>query len=368
MISNATKNMSLQQVTRVLIVEDDPVSEELLLHALTEFGYEVSTARDGEEALSMLRTGQFRLVVSDWEMPKMSGLELCRQIRSRQWSAYIYVVLLTARSDLPSVVEGLEAGADDFLTKPFRPAELQMRLRVGERMLGLESRDLTIFVLAKLAESRDAETGAHLDRLREYSRILADDLASFPSYQYRIDGDYARLIYLTSPLHDIGKVGIPDSILLKPAKLTPDEFEIMKQHTLIGAATLQAAAAVHPEAQFLAMARDIALSHHERFDGKGYPHGLSGESIPLCGRIVALADVYDALTSKRVYKEAFRHGESRRIILEGEGTQFDPAIVKAFLRCEEQFLTVQQQFESMPGWLGQNAEAGVADASAGQHR
>lgn len=333
---------------RVLVVEDDPVSGDLLSHALLEFGYEVHAAANGQEALDQLRTGQFRLVVSDWEMPKMSGLDLCREIRRRPWSGYIYVILVTARSSLASVVEGLEAGADDFLAKPFRPAELRVRLRVGERMLGLESRDLTIFALAKLAESRDTDTGAHVDRIREYCKILAEDLVENSPYRDLIDGDYAQLIYLTSPLHDIGKVGTPDNVLLKPGRLTPEEFEIIKQHTLLGATTLQAAAAVHPEAQFLAMAKEIALSHHERFDGKGYPQGLAGEDIPLCGRIVAVADVYDALTSKRVYKDAMSHEEARRLILEGRATQFDPVIVDAFLRCEERFLEVQRHFAEQP--------------------
>lgn len=333
---------------RSLVVEDDPISRELLRHALADFGYDVHTADDGEEALAMLRTGQFRLVVSDWEMPKMSGLELCRQIRRRSWSSYIYVILVTANSDLASIVQGLESGADDFLSKPFRPAELRVRLRVGERMLGLESRDLTIFALAKLAESRDTDTGAHLDRIREYCRILAEDLSERSSYRDQIDGDYARMIYLTSPLHDIGKVATPDRVLLKPGKLTPEEFEIIKQHVILGAATLQAVAVVHPEAAFLSMAREIALTHHERFDGTGYPYGLKGERIPLCGRIVALADVYDALTSKRVYKDAFSHEKARHLILEGNGTQFDPMVVAAFLRCEELFLEVRRHFAIVP--------------------
>jgi len=334
---------------RVLIVEDDPVSEELLSHALLEFGYEVSTAHNGEESLAMLRSGRFRLVISDWEMPKMNGLELCREIRRRRWASYVYVILLTIRSELSDVVKGLEAGADDFLAKPFRPAELRMRLRVGERMLGLESRDLTIFALAKLAESRDTDTGAHVDRMREYCRILSEELAEYSWYRSTIDGEFTQLIYLTSPLHDIGKVGTPDRVLLKPGPLTPEEFQIMKQHTVVGAATLEAAAATHPEAQFLTMAREIALTHHERFDGTGYPQGLSGENIPLCGRIVAVADVYDALTSKRVYKEAYSHEEAFRAILAGKGTQFDPVIVGAFVRCQDKFIAVRQHFETVPG-------------------
>jgi len=221
-----------------------------------------------------------------------------------------------------------------------------VRLRGAERLLSLETRDLTIFALAKLAESRDAYTGTHLERIREYCRLLAEELSHWPKFGDCVDGEYAQLLYLTSPLHDIGKVGIPDRVLLKPGRLTPEEFEIMKRHATLGGETLEAAACAHPEAQFLAMARDIALTHHERFDGKGYPRGLAGEEIPLCGRIAALADVYDALTSARVYKPEFSHATARSIILEGRGTQFDPDVVEAFLRREADFLAVQKQFET----------------------
>jgi putative two-component system response regulator len=320
----------------------------MLANSLQEYGYEVTIANNGREAFQLIRTGLYRLVISDWEMPEISGLELCRQIRKRQWSGYIYVILLTSYKGTQNVVAGLDAGADDFLSKPFQPQELHVRLRAGERILALESRDLTIFTLAKLAESRDTETGAHLERMREYCRVLAEELSETGGYSDVLDGEYVQLLYLTSPLHDIGKVGIPDRVLLKPGKLTSEEFEVMKQHTLIGGSTLDAAASAHPEAQFLTMARDIALTHHERFDGLGYPYGLRGEQIPLCGRITALADVYDALTSKRVYKPAFDHEVTRQIILDGRGTQFDPDVVDAFLKREPELLEVHRRLEAKP--------------------
>jgi putative two-component system response regulator len=170
-------------------------------------------------------------------------------------------------------------------------------------------------------------------------------MASQPKYQDSLSHQFVHLIYLTSPLHDIGKVGIPDSVLLKPGRLTPEEFEIMKQHVLIGGRTLEAALEMHPRAKYLQVARDIAFTHHEKFDGSGYPHGLSGEAIPLCGRIVALSDVYDALTTRRVYKPAYSHEVAREIILDGRGTHFDPDVVDAFMANEEQFITVKDQLE-----------------------
>jgi putative two-component system response regulator len=328
---------------QVLVIDDDVVSLEILAADLSHFGYEVTVASDGLEGFELIRTGRFRIVVSDWQMPGMSGLELCRELRKRGAYGYVYFILLTANSGMENMVEGFRAGADDFLTKPFQPHELWMRIRTGERVLSLEGRDLIIFSMAKLAESRDNDTGVHLERMREYSRILAEELSTWPKYKDIIDGNYVQLLYLTSPLHDIGKVAIPDSVLLKPGKLTTEEFEVMKKHTVFGGDTLNSVAHAGSAGEFLMMARDIALTHHERFDGKGYPAGLQGEQIPLCGRIVALADVYDALTSKRVYKPAFTHESAKAIILDGLGTQFDPDIVEAFKRREEQFIAIHQQ-------------------------
>jgi putative two-component system response regulator len=277
-------------------------------------------------------------------MPGMDGIELCREIRAGNFPGYIYLILLTGRAQTQDIVEGLSAGADDFIAKPFHPAELNVRVRAGERVLSLETRDLTIFAMAKLAESRDPETGAHLERMRRYSHLLALHLSRQKEFQPQVDPEYVRMIYLTSPLHDIGKIAIPDSVLLKPGRLSDREFEIMKQHTVIGAQTLDAALRHHPGVKFLQMARDIALTHHEHFDGGGYPAALAGRDIPLCGRIVALADVYDALITKRVYKGAFSHDVARAIIVEGSGSHFDPDIVDAFLQNEEKFVAIKEQF------------------------
>jgi putative two-component system response regulator len=330
---------------RILIADDNELALDMLGHALASHGHEVVRAGDGREALEILRRENIRLVISDWEMPEMTGPQLCKAIRASSSSAgYVYVILLTSRDASEDIVTGLSAGADEFITKPFKSAELAVRIRTAERILSLDARDLTIFALAKLAESRDPETGAHLERVRNYSRLLADHLSRLPKYQAVVDAAFVRLIYTTSPLHDIGKVAIPDGVLLKMGRLTEQEYEIMKTHALLGAQTLEAALREHPGAGFLQMARDIAASHHEKWDGSGYPHGLRGEQIPLCGRIVAVADVYDALTSKRVYKAAMSHEIARKIIVEGRGRHFDPDLVEAFLTLESQFIAIQEQF------------------------
>ncbi len=325
---------------KILIVDDDPIALELLRHALENSGYEVESASDGAAALRRVDREGFRFVITDWEMPGMGGVELCRKIRSRSLNGYVYLILLTSHGRSDEIVEGMSAGADDFVVKPFHPAELVVRVRAGQRILSLESRETVIFALAKLAESRDPETGKHLERVQQYARALAQRLTHHPIYGDEVDGEFVRLVYQTSPLHDIGKVGIPDSVLLKPGRLSDQEFAIMKTHAAIGAATLEAALLRNPQARFLQMARDIAAAHHERWDGEGYPNGLVGEEIPLAARIVAVADVYDALTSKRVYKEASGHLVARNIIVNESGSHFDPVVVEAFLEVEQEFIDI----------------------------
>lgn len=329
---------------QVLIVDDSKLVLMALKGLLTDAGYEVLTAMNGKEALDVLRKNYCRLVISDWEMPVMTGIELCQAIRNEELAGYIYFVLLTSHGTLSEMIQGLASGADDFIAKPYSSAEVLARIRAGERILSLETRDVAIFAMAKLAESRDVDTGAHLERVQHYCRCLAQRMAAIDRYHDIIDAEFIRLIFQTSPLHDIGKVGIPDAVLLKPGRLDAKEFEIMKGHAMIGAETLGAALAKFPGVSFLSMARDIAATHHERYDGSGYPNNLVGEDIPLCGRIIALADVYDALTSKRVYKQAFTHDSAKSIIVEGRGTHFDPDVVDSFLQLEDQFLSIRQRF------------------------
>jgi putative two-component system response regulator len=327
----------------VLIADDDSTMLSLLECALVEYGYTVHSARNGLEALGILRRGECRLVITDWVMPRMDGLELCRAIRSGDFFGYVYIILLTARDSHDDTIEGLSAGADDFVVKPFDPAELKMRIRAGERVLSLETRDVALFAMAKLAESRDPETGAHLERVRSFSRILAQNLSRKERFRETVDAEFIRLVYQTSPLHDMGKLAIPDTVLLKPGRLSDREFHIMKSHTTLGAQTLDAALERFPEARFLQMAREIVACHHERYDGTGYPGGLSGEDIPLSARIVALADVYDALTSRRVYKEAFAHEVARSIIESESGSHFDRDIVEVFMENEHLFAEIHNR-------------------------
>jgi putative two-component system response regulator len=330
---------------QVLIVDDSKLARIALSGLLTKNGYDVLTASHGGEGLEILEQHpSCRIVISDWEMPEMNGIEFCTAVRAQDRPGYIYFLLLTSHAETTEMVHGLSAGADDFIAKPYVPAEVLARLRAGERILSLETRDVAIFAMAKLAESRDSDTGAHLERVQYYCRTLSQRLATQEKFGNTIDAEYIRLIFQTSPLHDIGKVGIPDAVLLKPGRLDPAEFECMKSHTTIAAQTLDAALEKFPGVAFLKMAKDIAESHHEKVDGTGYPYGLKGDDIPLCGRIVAVADVYDALVSKRVYKDALTHDAARAIIEEGRSKHFDADIVDAFLMVGDRFLDIQQRF------------------------
>jgi cyclic di-GMP phosphodiesterase len=330
---------------RILIVDDDELSLAILEGVLDEMGYEVECARNGREAIGMLRGGDIHIVITDWEMPEMNGLDLCRAIREDDFVGYIYIIMLTGRDGGQQKIEGLHAGADAFLVKPLNSEELVVSLKTAERILSLETRDLTMFALAKLSESRDPDTGAHIERVQSYARVLAQYLSTTDKHRGMIDAEFIRLIHQTSPLHDIGKVAVPDNILLKPGTLCTEERTIMRSHVTIGAQTLDASRKRFPNVRFLQMARDIAMSHHERWDGKGYPEGLKGEEIPLAARIVAIADVYDALTSRRVYRAAMTHEQAKSYILREAGLHFDPDVVEAFVQAEKEFMTIREHFK-----------------------
>ncbi|MCI0420305.1 MAG: response regulator [Acidobacteria bacterium] len=237
-----------------------------------------------------------------------------------------------------------KAFADVFVVRDITDKK-NLEQQLIDRLLEVQSaQDAAIIGFAKLAECRNPETGVHLERMREYCRVLAEHMAQLPPYRTQVDERYIDALYKSSPLHDVGKVGIPDSILLKPGKLTHEEYEIMKTHTIIGGDALKAAESKLPGRSFLTLGKEIAYHHHEKFDGSGYPFGLSGESIPLCARIVAFADAYDALTSKRVYKDMVSPDESKRRLLTDRGKHFDPEVVDAFLTREADFLKILNEF------------------------
>jgi putative two-component system response regulator len=252
---------------KILIVDDDAISLEILQKFLEKMGHQTVRAANGQEALDQLRKDDIRLVITDWDMPEISGPDLCRTIRDDDLNGYVYLIMLTGHDDVLSRRAGLTAGADDFLSKPLEPDELIICLKTAERILALETRDVALFALAKLAESRDPDTGAHIERVQSYSRLLAQKLSPAVRQANGVNSEFIRLLYQTSALHDLGKVAIPDSILLKPGSLTPGEFDVMKAHAALGAQTLDAALQKFPNARFLRMARDIAIAHHEKFDG-----------------------------------------------------------------------------------------------------
>lgn len=328
---------------KVLIADDELVSRTKLAKLVTSLGYEVLVASNGKEALSLWIQNQPEMVITDWVMPEMTGLELVKELKRRQGSRYTYIIMITSQSETKDIVVGMEAGADDFIAKPFIKEELTVRIKAGERILNFGSRDIVIFSMACLAEARDNDTGNHLERIRYYSKILAEDIAEVENSP-ELTPIFVENILLTSPLHDIGKIGIPDFVLLKPGRLDEKEYEIMKKHTTIGYEALNTATEKYPSAEYLKMSAEIALCHHEKFDGTGYPHGICGADIPISARIVALADVYDALVSKRVYKSALPHDSAKSIILAERGKHFDPKVVDSFIRCEEKFIKILEKF------------------------
>ena len=327
---------------KILVVDDDDIALAVAKKILENDNHEVEIAENVEIALEILRSKDIQIVISDWNMPETTGIDFCEYVRSSPTIGYIYIILVTSRSSREDMLQGLSAGADDFISKPFEPAELLVRVRNAERVLALETTSMMLFSLAKLAESKDVDTGNHLDRIRAYTLALAEQICSDPQIRKQTPPHFPKLLYQTSPLHDIGKVGIPDYVLLKPGNLNDEEWKVMKRHAEIGAETLDACLKLYPNAEYLRIARDIAWAHHERWDGTGYPRGLKGEEIPLCARIVALADVFDALTMKRVYKAALSHDVTRGIILDGSGKHFDPMVVQAFLTIEKQFIQIEK--------------------------
>lgn len=358
---------------KVMIV-DDQESNVIIYRELLEDQYELEDVSTGEQCLERIQEFDPDVVLLDIMMPGIDGYETCRQIKENPKTESIHVILISAKSCIEDRLEGYGAGANDYIARPFDHdeflAKVKIQLRLKEALTKLaymhkqlslqnarldelvlqrtseiiETRDVTVFALAKLAESRDPESGGHLERIRHYAQILAEELAENSPYANAIDEQFIDDLHRSSPLHDIGKVGIPDVFLLKPGQLTTAEFEILKQHTLIGERTLKMTVKHSKSGNFLTMASEIARSHHERFNGSGYPDGNCGEDIPLAARIVALADVYDAITSVRVYKSDIEPEVAKSMIEDEIGKHFDPVIVEAFRNRWDDFLNVR-------GWM-----------------
>jgi putative two-component system response regulator len=353
---------------RVLVVDDEASNRTLCRMLLEPEGLRCDEAADGLAALDALATNRYDLVLLDIDMPKMRGTEVLRRLREQPPLPHLKIIMLSGRVSGDDMAQLMRAGADDYLTKPFSIVQLLERVKAVLRLKDaqdrsdllhrhlqtinheleenlaarnsdlVQARNALALSLAEIVAFRDAETGAHLLRVQHYCRCLAEEARHLPGFAGQIDANFISLLECCAPLHDLGKVGVPDHILLKPGKLTPEEYLSIQRHTVLAAEMLQKVARRNQSAvAFLQMAIDIARHHHERYDGTGYPDRLLGDTIPLSARILALADVYDALRSPRCYKPALSHAEALKLMLAESGRQFDPALLAVFQRCAHQF-------------------------------
>ena len=352
----------------LLVVDDTPANLELM-YGLLKDAYRVIVAPSGERALRRAAAERRPdLVLLDIMMPGMDGYEVCRRLKADARTADIPVIFLTAKAEVDDETLGLSLGAVDYITKPISPPIVMARIRthltlkaaadflrdrsdflaaeVARRSRVIEARqDVTVLAMASLGETRDNETGNHLRRTQHYVKCLAEALRDHPRFAALLTPANIELLFKSAPMHDIGKVGIPDQILLKPGPLTREEFEVMKTHTTLGHDAIhRAERLLGHDMPFLRFAKEIALSHQEKWDGSGYPQGLAGEAIPASARLMAVADVYDALISRRVYKPPFPHDKAVAIITEGRGAHFDPDIVDAFLARADEFREIAARF------------------------
>lgn len=357
-----------QPPTTVLLV-DDTADNLMLMVDLLKDRYRIKAANSGEKALRILESDPLPdLILLDIMMPGLSGYEVAERLKSSPRTCGIPIIFLTAMATIEDEILGFEMGAVDYITKPISPplvlarVDTQLKVKAAADFLRDQNdfleqevqrrtrevmaiQDVTIHAMASLAETRDNETGNHIRRTQHYIRLLADLLREHPRFRDFLDEDTIRLLFKSAPLHDIGKIGIPDHILLKPGRFTPEEFEIMKTHTTLGRDAIQ-----HAENQlgvkvdFLRLAKEIAYSHQEKWDGSGYPEGLAADDIPISARLMAVADVYDALISRRVYKPGMPHEQAVGIIREGRGSHFDPDICDVFVANAGRFREISERF------------------------
>lgn len=364
--------MPIEERPLILVVDDEPINLCILLEILST-EYNVFPARSGKDALLWIEQGNKPdLILLDVVMPETDGFTICSHLKSQSYTRDIPVIFISARDEEADESAGFQVGAVDYINKPVSSvvtkARVSTHLKLAQAQKALQqqnsklevavwqrtrelqlTQDITTLAMASLAETRDNETGNHIRRTQNYVRILAEKLRNTEGYSHVLNSDHIiDLLYKSAPLHDIGKVGIPDQILLKPDKLTDSEFEHMKQHATLGGIAIENAERelsteireVMGGESFLRFAREIAHSHHEKWDGSGYPDGISGDQIPVSARLMAVADVYDALISKRVYKPAFSHEKAMSIIQEGRGSHFDPNVVDAFVELEAEVLKI----------------------------
>lgn len=350
-----------KNLPKVLIVDDDP-NMIAILGNLLEDSFKRQVTTSGKKALKILTESKELpdLILLDLIMKEIDGFEICSIVRSNERLKDIPIIVISGLSDGNSIKKALDTGCTDYIRKPFEKKEVQARImkhindyrqkqEVAKSNLELnklirrkntENSDFqmaTIFALAKLTESRDDDTGAHLERVQGFCRLILKKLKLTQEYKNIINNEYIDIVQKASILHDIGKVSVEDRILLKAGKLTEDEFEKMKSHTIIGSDTLKEVAIQYPGNKFIEIGVEIARHHHEKWNGQGYPDKLAGGEIPLSARVVALADMYDALRSERIYKEAFSHEKTSEILKEARGSHLDPFIVDVFLDHNEEF-------------------------------
>ena len=364
-----TRPIAAESPTVTILVVDDAPENLTVLGELLQPQYRVRAATSGARALEIAAAEPYPdLILLDVMMPEMDGYEVLRRLRENEYTRDTPVIFITAMDATEDEERGLELGAVDYITKPLRPAIVAARVRtqlelkrardwlsdqnqfleaeVARRMTENQMiQDVSINALARLAETRDPETGNHILSTQEYVRVLGGQVQDHPGFSEFLSDHTVALLAKSAPLHDIGKVGIPDNILLKPGKLEPDEWKIMKTHAKLGSDAIERAEHdIARSVEFLSLAKDIAHWHHERWDGSGYPDGLAGDAIPISARLMALADVFDALINRRVYKEPVPFAQSRDIIVAERGRHFDPDVVDAFVAAIDEFEAIARRY------------------------